>query len=232
MAPRRRPAETTDELRASLIEHARRLVARGGASALTMRALAAETGCALGLPYKVFPDRQALVVELLRVEFAALRLAFDALVRRAGTGTVAGNLAWFAERLLDSPAVALGKEVFADAALATAVTAMARGTGIGHAAHEAVIADYLAAEKRCGRVESEVDEHAFAFVLFGAIHNLAVSGDLYPQPTRRHLRRLLAAVTARLAPPTQRPEVSASPRPDATATHPPAAAQPTKEPQT
>jgi DNA-binding transcriptional regulator YbjK len=42
MAPANRPAETTEALRASLIDHARRIVSRDGPSALTMRALANE----------------------------------------------------------------------------------------------------------------------------------------------------------------------------------------------
>ena len=93
MAPRR-TAETTEELRTSLVEHARRLVAREGPAKLTMRALAAEAGCALGLPYKVFADRQDLLVELVRATFGDLHDAGDELLRRAGRGTVAGNLAW------------------------------------------------------------------------------------------------------------------------------------------
>ncbi len=69
MTPRR-TAETTEELRASLVEHARRLVAREGPAKLTMRALAAEADCAVGLPYKVFADRQDLMIELVRASLA------------------------------------------------------------------------------------------------------------------------------------------------------------------
>ena len=53
MSPPRRTPETTEALRTSLVAHALRLVEREGAPALTMRALAAEAGCAVGLPYKV-----------------------------------------------------------------------------------------------------------------------------------------------------------------------------------
>src|SRR5918995_2296722 len=102
MAPRR-TAETTEELRTSLVEHARRLVAREGPAKLTMRALATEAGCALGLPYKVFADRQDLMLELVRASFGRLHEAGDELLARVGQETVAGNLAWFAEWLLDSP---------------------------------------------------------------------------------------------------------------------------------
>jgi AcrR family transcriptional regulator len=80
MSPPGCTPDSTEELRASLIEHAQRLVERDGAGALTMRALAAEAHCAVGLPYKVFADRRELVMELLRAEFVRLRAAFDELI--------------------------------------------------------------------------------------------------------------------------------------------------------
>jgi AcrR family transcriptional regulator len=67
MSPPRRTPETTAELRASLVAHAQTLVARDGASALTMRALAAEAGCAIGLPYKVFADRRLMKAVTTRI---------------------------------------------------------------------------------------------------------------------------------------------------------------------
>jgi AcrR family transcriptional regulator len=200
MSPPRRPAESTEALRASLIDHARRLIARDGAAALTMRALAAEAGCALGLPYKVFTDRHDLVAQICHAEFERLGDAYDELATRAGTATVGANLAWFADLLLGSPAVALAHEVFADETLAKAVTVRVHETGIGPAAFEAVLARYLAAEKQTGRVAHDIDEKAFGFVLAGAIHNLVMSGDAWPQPTRRKLRRTLDAVATAIAP--------------------------------
>src|ERR687897_1169978 len=90
MVPRR-SVETTEELRASLIEHARRLVAREGPDKLTMRALAAEAGCALGLPYKAFADREDLMVELVRASFGDVRETGGELVQRGGGGAGAGK---------------------------------------------------------------------------------------------------------------------------------------------
>jgi AcrR family transcriptional regulator len=200
MAPAKRPAETTEALRASLIDHARRIVTRDGSSALTMRALAAEAGCAIGLPYKVFADRHELVVELVHAELDRLRVVSDDLLQRAGTTTVARNLMWYSEIILDSPAVALAPEVAGDEALSKAFTAKVHGTGIGPAAFETAFAGYLAAEQRAGRVAAGVDTEAFGFLLAGAIHNLIMSGEAWPRPTRRQLQRRLAAVAAAIAP--------------------------------
>ena len=199
MAPARRSAEGTDALRASLVEHALALVAREGPQALTMRALAAEAGCAVGLPYKVFTDRQDLVREMIRGELARLRGTFDALLARAGRHSVGANLAWFADALLDSPAVALGDEVTADESLTTTANTEFHSTGLA-AAFDTVVPAYLAAEQRQGRVDPAIDPEAFGFLVAGALHNLLASGPAYPRPSRRELRRLLDAVAAGLAP--------------------------------
>lgn len=198
MSPRRHTADTAAQLRASLIEHARRLIARDGGDALTMRALANEANCAVGLPYKVFADRHELVVEIVHAEFARIAEAGEMLIARAGTGTVAGNLTWFAELILDSPAVALAREVFADGDLANAVTANIHVTGAGPTSFESAFTRYLRAEKKAGRVDPSVDEDAVAFFVSGAVHNLAVSGPAYPRPSRRQLQQHLTAIAERL----------------------------------
>jgi len=200
MSPPKRTPETTDALRASLVDHARRLIARDGASALTMRSLATEAGCAVGLPYKVFVDRHDLVVEICHAEFAGLQHAFDDLPARAGHGTVGGNLAWIAERFLDTPAVALAPEIMADVDLSKAVAARAHQSGSGPATFETAFARYLTAEQGAGRVASDVDEKALAFLLAGAVHNLVVSGDAWPRPSRAQLRRWLDAIAATISP--------------------------------
>lgn len=210
MSPAKRSSESTAALRASLVVHARRLVARDGATALTMRALAAEARCAVGLPYKVFADRRDLVAELIHAEFTQLQPVVDELTVRAGTGTVADNLSWFADLLLTSPAVALAGEVFADELLMKTVTERIHRSGAGPASFETILSGYLAAEKRAGRVDEAVDEHAFGFLLAGALHNLVVSGHGYPRPSKRHLEQILTAVAARLAPPQPQGDTNAT----------------------
>ncbi len=200
MSPPKRAPESAAALRASLVDHARRLIAREGASALTMRALATEAGCALGLPYKVFADRNDLVAEICAAEFARLRVAYDQLVARAGTATVGANLTWFAELLIGSPAVALTQEIFADLTLATTIAARIHESGTGPATFEAALTGYLAAEKRAGRVDRHIDENAFAFVLAGAVHNLVVSGEAWPKPTHDQLEHHLTAIATAIAP--------------------------------
>ena len=196
MTPARRAPEATAERRAELAAAARDIVARAGPGGLTMRSLAAEAGCSVGLVYKVFHDRADLVAAVIAAEYVRLTQGFDALVDAAGTGTIGDNLAAWAALLLDSPAIALARDVadIADVERVAAVTdAVARDVGLVTGIEGSVV-DYLTAEQRLGRVATRVDAAAVGFVIAGAVHNLLVAGDLYPRPSRAELRRMLASL--------------------------------------
>jgi AcrR family transcriptional regulator len=198
MSPAKRDAETTAQLRTSFVEHARRLITRSGASALTMRALAAEAGSAVGLPYKVFKDRRDLISAIVQAEVGRFHTACGELLSRAGTGTVGGNLSSFAGVLLDSPAVALVGELMADQALVHSIAA-GHGSELGPMAFPAIVSNYLDAEKEAGRIRPEIDVAAFGFLIAGALHNLVVSGEAWPRPDRPELERFLDATAAAIA---------------------------------
>jgi len=196
----RRSQEATDQLRETLIGHAPRLIRREGPQALTMRALAAEAGCAVGLPYKVFANREDLVAALVHIELRHLAEALRDWATQAGTRTVGENLGRYAALLLerDAPALVLAEEI-GDADLDAAVSEQARDTGL-LASFATTVADYLAAEKRLGRVADDVDTKAYGFLITGAVHNLVASPAGYPRPDMRTLRRMLAAVARQIAP--------------------------------
>ena len=195
----RRAQEAADDLRSSLVEHAEQLVVRDGAAALTMRALAAEAGCALGLPYKVFADRAELVSAILHAQFSRLQNAYDDLLERTGVHTVGDNLAWFAQVLLASPAIELAHEFPADRHVDQTLAASAKKSGTGPAEWEKAVSRYLSAEQRAGRVAQDVDTAAFGFLVAGAVHNLIMSGGAYPRPSARRLRQLLKATADAIA---------------------------------
>ncbi|WP_436499693.1 TetR/AcrR family transcriptional regulator [Actinokineospora sp. HUAS TT18] len=199
MSPAKRTEEEKRRLRESLLEHAARMVAARGPAALTMRALANDAGCAVGLPYKVFASREDLVSALILAELDRLRASFEEFVADAGAESVAENLDRFARLLLDTPAIALSGEIAHDEVALRVVAEGAEGRGfVG--AMEAAVESYLAAEKRLGRVRVDVDEAAFAFVITGAVHNLLVSPSGYPRPTRERVEQVLAAVAAAIGP--------------------------------
>jgi AcrR family transcriptional regulator len=195
----RRTAETTQELRATLLEHAQRLVSRDGASALTMRALAAEAGVSLGLPYKIFADRREIVDEIVSAEVRRFGAAAETLLNRAGTYTVGDNLIWFASIVLNSPAAPLAQELHADDQRLESANRVAERTGLRPASFPAVLADYLTAEQRAGRVRDNIDCEAFGFLIAGALHNLLIAGPAWPRPERRQLIRYLTAAAYAIA---------------------------------
>jgi AcrR family transcriptional regulator len=195
----KRTAETTQELRDALLEHARRLVSRDGASALTMRALAAEAGVSLGLPYKIFADRREIVDEIVAAEMRRFGAAAESLLTRAGSYTVGDNLIWFASIVLNSPAAPLAQELHADDQRLESATKVAERTGLSPASFPALLADYLTAEQRAGRVRDNIDCQAFGFLIAGAMHNLLIAGPAWPRPERRQLSRYLTAAACAIA---------------------------------
>jgi AcrR family transcriptional regulator len=195
----KRTAETTQELRAALLEHAQRLVSQDGASALTMRALAAEAGVSVGLPYKIFADRREIVDEIVAAEMRRFRAAAENLLARAGTYTVGDNLIWFASIVLDSPAAPLAHELHADDQRLESATKVAERTGLSPASFPAVLADYLTVEQRAGRVRDNIDCEAFGFLIAGALHNVLIAGPGWPRPDQRQLKRYLTAAARAIA---------------------------------
>ncbi len=199
VAPRR-TAEATDELRASLLAHAQRLIRRDGPQALTMRALAAEADCAVGLPYKVFASREELVGALAHGEMTRITAEIAQWVAGAGTRTVGENLGRYATILVetDRPALILAGAI-GDAGLDASVAGGAHETGL-LASFDTAVTDYLRAEQRIGRVAADVDVKAYGFLVTGALHNLVVSPAGYPRPDTRALKRMLSAVARQIAP--------------------------------
>ena len=202
MTPARRAPEATADQRASLVAVAREIVARQGPPALTMRTLATEAGCSVGLVYKLFDDRADLVAAVIVDEYARLTAGFAALVAAAGTATVGGNLDTWARLLLDSPAIALAGEVAGNERVQAATDAAARDLGLVGDIEGSVVA-YLTAEQGLGRVGPAVDTAAVGFLVAGAVHNLLAAGELYPRPTRDVLARTFASLADLLAPPTE-----------------------------
>lgn len=83
------PGERRELLRQRLIGAAERTIAMHGLPALKARDLAQEAGCAIGAIYNVFPDLDALV---LQVNLRTLALFEDAITGAEGTGGPADDL--------------------------------------------------------------------------------------------------------------------------------------------
>lgn len=191
-----RPATDVVALRESLIAHAQAVVDRDGADRLTMRALAAEAGCALGLPYKAFPTRDDLMRELAARALADMSARLEAWGDRAD-GDLGERLDEFADILLTSTAPGLSEQV-RGGLHGDALSHEANQAGVA-ASWEHVMARFLRRRQLDGSVATDVDPNAYGFLITGAIHNLLVSGGAYPRPTREQLRELLAATARHLS---------------------------------
>ncbi|MFD5213675.1 TetR/AcrR family transcriptional regulator [Microbacterium sp. NPDC058345] len=192
--PARRTPDETEALRTTLLDSAASLVKREGARSLTMRALALEAKCAVGLPYKIFDSRDALLAQLVTRELAALSNQLRAWSRKAGTRTVGENLDEFATLLLESDTPALvHANADGDEGFLRLVDELSRATGLTDT-FQTVLADYLAKEQRQRRIGPDVDVDAVAFFVLGAVHNLTTAGSAFPVPSRATLTRYLRSI--------------------------------------
>lgn len=179
-----------------LVQHALAVIEREGADALTMRSLATEADCSVGLVYKVFADRRALVEAILERELAELVDLLERLMGRAGRYTVGANLAWFATQFTASPAAPLVREVAATGQ----DTGSPSGSDHGMEGLEAAVGRYLAAEQGQSRVRDDVDTEAIGALVAAAVHNLVLAGAGWPRPSEALLRRRMDGLAAAIAP--------------------------------
>lgn len=196
----RRTGQQIQTTRDSLVAAAQQIVRRSGAKALTMRAVAKEAGCSVGLPYKVFADREELVLEVIAIELGKVSGALDAWIASAGKHTVGANLDRFASILLESetPALMHANDID-DRSFEARLRTITAESGIVRSFDDA-IEQYLLQEQHRGRIRPEVSTEAFGFLITGAIHNLVTAGEMYPRPSRASLRRHLRACADAIAP--------------------------------
>ena len=179
-----------------LVAHALAVIEREGADALTMRSLATESDCSVGLVYKVFSDRRALVEAILERELVELVGLIERLMARAGRFTVGANLAWFATHFAASPVAPLVREV----AASEQDIASPSGADHGMDGLEEAVGRYLAAEQEHSRVRADVDAEAIGALVAAAVHNLVVAGAGWPRVSEALLRRRMDGLAAAIAP--------------------------------
>jgi AcrR family transcriptional regulator len=181
--------------RRQLFDAAERVLLRDGPEALTSRAVTTESGCAKGVLHRHFADFDAFLAELVQDRIARLDEQADALLARAGTGTVAGNLAEALTDLFGSVAVAIVALVTSRDGLRARLRATTP-TGIPLLAQAtAVIAAYLDAERERGRLAADADVAVLAPTLVGAAHLLFADRTSAP-PDADAVHRVVASVLA------------------------------------
>jgi AcrR family transcriptional regulator len=180
------------DVREQLFAAAERVLLRDGPSGLTSRAVTAEAGCAKGVLHRHFEDFDAFLAELVLDRIDRIGRQAAELRARAGTGTVAGNLAAVLTDLLGSVvAKIVSLLIFRDDLRARLRQTTPSGVPLATEA-AAMIASYLASERDLGRIAADADTDTLAPMLIGAAH-LQFAGDQTGQPQPEAIRKMVAS---------------------------------------
>jgi AcrR family transcriptional regulator len=178
-----------------LFDAADRVLLRGGASALTSRAVTTEASVAKGVMHRHFADFDAFLTELVLDRAARLNIEAAALGDAAGTGTVADNLTGTLMAVFGPVAVAIVGLVISRDGLrarlrqagAARIPLLAEGT--------AMISSYLAAERDLGRIVTDADVETLAPAMIGAAHLLFTDRASTP-PNAVAVHKMVATILA------------------------------------
>ncbi len=179
--------------RAQLVAAAERLLATGGAAALTSRAVTDEAGVAKGVLHRHFADFDDFLAALVRTRIQQADDAGERLVAAAGTGTVVGNVSGFLAATLDTVALAV-------VALITARDELRRRLRETSPAGVPLLAEitgaratYLTAEQSYGRVAPGSEPRYLAMTVVGTGH-LMFAGEPGARPDDTAVREMVESV--------------------------------------
>jgi AcrR family transcriptional regulator len=183
------------EVREQLLAAADRVLARDGPAGLTTRAVTAEAGVANGVMHRHFRDIEEFLASFVASRLGVIADGAAALPRRAGHGTVTGNLTEATVAVFGISAQALMSLVAAKPDLGPALEhATGRGGGLGDI--ERHFAAYLDAEKKLGRIGPGADTETLAFTLLGTVHHLILTRRGDAPGLRGQVHRIVAALVA------------------------------------
>ncbi|MER6593578.1 helix-turn-helix domain-containing protein [Micromonospora purpureochromogenes] len=209
MSPRKAAAlrDGDQSLREHLIATARRLVARRGTVALTVRDVAREAGVADGVLYNHFADKEELLAYALHAHVRAAEAGLDGAPPQPGEATVEANLRAYLTRALALHAAILPAmagvltQPKLLARLAELPNPISAGRGL-----RTELAGYLRAERKLGRVAADASAEAVAALVVGVCHDLVLSHLLdpvgpAPEPSPRLVDELTRTLLHGVAPP-------------------------------
>ena len=169
------------QTRARLIEATIRVVQEVGYARATTRAIAETAGVAEGTIYRHFPDKQRLFFAAIQERNQTVFAWVSQLPELAGTSTVQANLTESLRQLagLRNDLLPLELALLTDPDLAREHrTAMANaGPDLMALGPPGVIAAYLAAEQRLGRIQSGIDAGEAAIVILATLFGIALVPD-------------------------------------------------------
>jgi AcrR family transcriptional regulator len=178
--------------REKLLDATARLLASRGLARVTTRDIAREAQCAEGALYHHFGDKAGLIMEVALQSVGGFREVLDSLPLQVGQATVEQNL----ERVLHS-AYSLHYKIsplfcslFADRELLQRVRTIMNERCVGPGRDASVLAAYLSAEQRLGRVAADAEVQGIAELMLSSCFNAALNDNFYAvEPDEDKLRR-------------------------------------------
>ncbi|MDR3631992.1 MAG: TetR/AcrR family transcriptional regulator [Desulfocapsaceae bacterium] len=190
-----------------LILATERLLRRDGLSHVTTRKIAQEAGVSEGALYHHFRDKAELLHAVVLISMGDFREILDGLPLLVGQRTVGENLEHMLQAAFEFQfkIVPIACSLYADHLLLARTREILSERGIGPQCSITVIAAYLQAEQRLGRVAADLKpEAASQLLLAGSFHKAMfdhfLARDLSEDVTRRHLREMVNALLAGIEP--------------------------------
>jgi AcrR family transcriptional regulator len=167
--------EAVSGTRAHILAAAEQLIRDRGLKGATTRAIAEIARCAEGSIYRYFPDKHAIIHELVRSRFPGFLSMVETLPDRAGTGTVRKNLEELAVGALAFYRVILPITfgVMADRELLEEQRRHFAERKMGPMKFIGSVTAYLQGERRLGRVSDRAALAPAARLLLGACFSQA-----------------------------------------------------------
>jgi AcrR family transcriptional regulator len=195
------------ELRERIIEAAEQVIRTNGLSKTTTKEIARIAGCSEGSLYNHFESKEDLFLNVMKGHLPVLLAVLFKLPGRKGTGTVKDNLEEVAHAALEffDLSTALTASMFTEPNFLDRHRQGFQQRNEGpHRANE-VVASYLLAEQKLGRVGSDISPRAAADLLLGACFqhsfHLQFLGEDEPHETRQEfIRNVLQALMQGLLP--------------------------------
>ncbi|HEX9343674.1 MAG TPA: helix-turn-helix domain-containing protein [Actinomycetota bacterium] len=188
----------TAKAKDAILTAADELIRREGFARLTTKQIARAAGISEASIYYHYADKLDLVQAVLATHLARLLPVTRSLPERAGSGTVAANLEAVATALVSfyQHVIPVAAAAQTDAELLARFRRQLADSGQGPHRGVEVVADYLRAEQRLGRVSAAADPDAAAMLLVGACHQVAFESHLLgtPPPPSADPAALVAAL--------------------------------------
>ena len=164
-----------ESTRDRILDAAADVMTRLGLAKATTKEIARAAGCSEALLYKHFREKEEIFLGVLKNRLPSLTATLAALPDQAGAGSVRERLIEVVDvavRFYEG-GLAIGSSMLGDPDLVRRYRDWMVSRGVGPQMANRMLADYLRAEQKAGRVADGVDADAAAALLLGASYQRA-----------------------------------------------------------